>query len=271
MKVAVLFGAILIVVLCGCTTLYTQGPVATVETPEAFTDQPGKVAIVANTSPGEQMTLVDDAAARPLNVNSPPDLGKATLAMGGLDYSAGKKWEFGVATDFVGLGSLAPNVQLMAKKQILGDAYSEAGAHVWSSAIFCHLDAGGQSISGDQKDVFGAGGYPWSAASQFLGADAGASIGYRPGNQSLLFMGASVQAFQTSGHVNQSASKWGDYPAASADLPTRGGQSETAEAGYQFGTRDRFTLAYSYTHVSWYGLQDDISFLSIGFGAFEVH
>src|SRR6185437_8566517 len=100
--------------------------------------------------------------------------------------------------------------------------------------------------------------YPWSAESEFIGADVGASVGYRSNSNALVYVGAAYQTFETSGHVHQAPSKWGDSSGDSADLPKKVGDSETVQTGYQFGELDQFTISYSYSHVDWYGLHDDI-------------
>ena len=97
------------------------------------------------------------------------------------------------------------NGSLYGKYQFLGSTFSESQEGSISGML--HARFGGSSLtkSGDQKGVFGPGGYPWKGTIKGSFAAAGLSFGYRLNEQALAFAGGSYGNYGVSTQITQDA------------------------------------------------------------------
>lgn len=254
--------------LIGCTTLYTRGPSAIVESPQIPATGSGKTEFFIRSEPYQYFRIADDASARPLKTQMIPDLLASGDLTAGLNFSHHSRWQFGLATAPAGffgyplLSSLA--ARAMAKYQILGDNYLDSKSPGSVASIYSHLIWGQSRVSGDQKGFLGNGGYPWSASAQFTGANVGASYGYRWSDKVLGYLGLAHEEYQTSAEIHQKESATKDFPDADYTFSPERGHSSTVALGVILGVKNPISFVYSFSQNQWAGFTVQQYFLSVG-------
>ncbi len=257
-----------VLLLAGCTTIYTVGPSAIVESPQIPTNDQHRTEFFIRSEPSQYFKIVDDASARPIRKNLTPDLLNTGDFTAGLNFSNHSCWQFGLSTAPAGLlgnpllSSLA--ARGMAKYQFLGDNYIDSKSPGPVSSIYSHLVWTESRTSGDQKEFFGAGGYPWSATAQFAGVNLGVSYGYRWSDKILGYIGVAHEEFQNSAEIHQKESTTKDYPSADYVVSPERGHSSTVAAGVLLGVKNPISFVYSFSQNQWAGLTVRQYFLSVG-------
>ncbi|MBL7542412.1 MAG: hypothetical protein JNL11_01280 [Bdellovibrionaceae bacterium] len=258
--------------LTACTTLYSTAPVAIVEPPQnASSTQAPKDNTRVNYGllPAQNFRIADDVADRPLVVRQNPEM------------VTGRTWDFGIRKPFSdhlelgisGFPILSTNLsgQLigMAKYQLLGNTYEKIQQHPFDLAIYSHVIFTEVNLSGNQRRLFGEGGYPWNAESHFQGVSAGISIGKTISRNFYIYSGVAHQQFQIDASVNQSASHDGDYPSASYQIPRSSGTSDNILFGFSFGVRHQINVTYNFSKSKWRDLTADGSGLNVNLLFYE--
>lgn len=243
--------------LSGCTTLYTVLPNALVEPPDIVNADSSGSEIFIRSESGSNFKLVGDASARPLEINNPPELTPQTVVTGGVNFAVKNRFQYGFALAPADLRSVMGRVML--KYQIFS---SENNAHMIS--IFGHAMGSTSHISGNQKELWGPGGYPWKASSDGWALNSGLSYGYRFTDNASVYIGGAYESFGMSAEVNQDASATGDYPAASGKLPYSKGYSRTGDVGLIWGKTKRMILNYAVGDVHWNSNVNSVHYLSVG-------
>jgi hypothetical protein len=265
-KVSLIF---LLFILSGCGTLYSVGPSAIVESPEIPHDQTSHSDWFLKSEPAQYFHIANDVSRRPLDVSTQPDLQNAGALVGGVNFVMSPRIQLGFGIDTGGLYASSFVGRGMIKYLVDGDTFNKAipGSHAFS--VYANPAYGRVDVSGDQNGLFGNGGYPWRASSQFLGLGLGASYGYYKSDQSFYYVGVAYESYNIEASVHQDASKTGDYPAASAAFPLTQGNSTTVALGYRFGVKNRLTIAASYSKNNWQNFSQEQQFLSIGMGGID--
>src|SRR5690349_20680366 len=89
--------------LSSCATLYSVGPVATVESPEIPHDEPGHWDFVIKNEPTEQYIIAKDVSERPLKVERPPQMNASSAIVPGINVNVSNRFQFGFALDGTGI------------------------------------------------------------------------------------------------------------------------------------------------------------------------
>ncbi len=268
--------ACLLLSLTGCTTLTAILPTATVESPfiNKSTERPNE--FVLRTEPGVEFKLVQNASERPLQIQNPPsvvargfrlsDPKTSDLSLGlplfGVHFRAASRFQYGVMTlpTAIWFSQFGFVVRGMVKYLIF-----ESADEIHSLSAFGHLTWSYSQLSGNQKVLFGPGGYPWRAHADVVAPNLGISYGYRSSPKLTSYLGFAYQDFKVSGQVNQDVSTTGDSPSAETKLSPTSGFSKALQVGLTMGEAQSFDLSYSYTEVRWQDFQNQIHFLSFGF------
>lgn len=254
--------------LTGCTTLYTKGPSAIVESPQIPATGSGQTEFFIRSEPSQYFRIADDVSSRPLKAKMTPDLLASGDLTAGLNFSNHSRWQFGLSTapaGFFGYPLLSSvSARALAKYQFLGDNYLDSKKPESVASIYSHLIWGQSRVSGDQNGFLGNGGYPWSASAQFTGVNLGASYGYRWSDKILGYLGLAHEEYQTSGEIHQKESVTKDYPAADYVFSPERGQSSTVALGVILGVKNPISFVYSFSQNQWAGFTVQQYFLSVG-------
>ena len=208
----------MLVIFTGCTTVYTKGPMAIVDSPEVISSNVPHLNLDLGLLPVDNIEFVKNASSRPLTPTIPPVLGQQASLLGGLSLNTRIPLELGLAlnSDFLMTGSFG--TLFSAKYQLLGPTNEKMQTHCYLLSVSTHLSYSSQNLAGQQNGQFGPGGYPWSANSHFGSYDLGVSYGYRQDARWLYYMGYSYQTFNADTTVNQSPSDIGASPAYGAAI-----------------------------------------------------
>lgn len=232
-----------------CANLYSIGPTAIVEQPMVQTKE--NVSISLKYEPAQYFHLVTDASSRPLNISSPPELKKTATSFIGMNFGLAEQLEMGAAIDMLGLANRSFLIKGTLKYQIL-KVDTDQKHRV---SLFVNPVSGLVSVSGDQDGIFGPGGNPWSASSQFFGFNRGISYGYQVSKFFFPYIGFAEQEHNISARVKHKPGR-NDSPAASSSIPKSSGRSKNITIGSLIGENSRFQLAGSYIENRWQGQQN---------------
>lgn len=240
-----------------CANLYSIGPTAIVEQPQVQVQK--GVQIYIKFEPAQNFELVSDASSRPLNISSPPELEKTTTGFMGLNYGLAEQLEIGAAIDTLGLANRSLLIKGTLKYQIL-KVDSDQKHRI---SFFVNPISGLVSVSGDQDGIFGPGGNPWSASSEFFGFNRGISYGYQVSKSFFPYIGFADQEHNISARVKHEPGRK-NSPAQSASLPNSSGRSRNVTIGSLIGENSRFQIAGSYIENRWQGQEDIYWGLTLG-------
>jgi hypothetical protein len=251
-KILVSIFALCALFLTSCTTVYSRGPTAIVESPEIASSDKVAWNININFDPVDNVELANDASRRPLAVENPPTLGQRFTNLTGASIDLPIRLEVGANLDplttILGGGG---GGSAFVKYQILGPTYDQMESHSHLLGIASHFSYNSQSISGEQNGIFGAGGYPWSANSHFSAYDIGASYGFRQNDWLMYYTGYAYQIFYIDTNINQSVSSDGTSPAASYNIQPSQGANQKEVLGIIFGKKVKFNLQAAYLNTQW--------------------
>jgi len=236
----------------GCSTVYSRGPEAVVDSPEVASSDKWRMNLNMRILPDELSILANDAAARPVVVNNNPQIGQVVGHDVGPSLNTPSNLEFGLSADPLAT-VIGGGIGLMgfAKYQLLGNTYDHWQPHSHLLSVSSHISRNSQSSSGNQTYLGGPGGYPWSDNSHFTGIDAGATYGFRQNSFWLYYVGYAYQDFWIDANIHQSlgsdGSAGGDYNIPS----TQGINQKTALGVVMGGETFKMDLQVGFVNMRW--------------------
>ena len=238
-SLVILFGVLSTV---ACSELQIDNPNPRTEVPEL----PGQgFHVQLEGSNAHKFQSTSDASARPPSFQN-RTLEKSSNTTAAAGYSPIDNLDFGLEWDpFHGNGAL------VGKYQFLGESGHESKEGNISGLLHARFGGGSVSKSGDQKGVFGPGGYPWKGKIQTTYTAIGASFGYRVNEQLLGFAGASFGNYGVKTNINQDAAN-GDAGGSYSDSVN--GNAQTVGLGVVlYLNYVNFVIGGDYTTVKYSG------------------
>lgn len=231
-----IFVFILAMLSSGCATVNTQLPLSRFELPETNGAE-RRVRLAAGATAVQSLTVIADAADRPLNVGTP------TLDVG---HTGGFMPSVGLFDAFdIGLRTTAGNspVMVTAKLQLLGPSASAATAGSFSFSIAGAAGYWRSQQSGDQETTFGPGGFPWESVLSTRAYEGSAIMGLHLSDNTVFYVSGFYTDYAIDVSVKHSESDDGTSPEANYDVDfdgfTRGGS-----AGMKIGMGKLFYLLF---------------------------
>ena len=215
------FPLLLTGILVGCASARVEVVFPRIEPPEVLGDAGAYEAGFGLGGVGFY-EYTSDASARPLVLSTPRTGDRYSFHAEG-KYSISEPWTIGL--QLIGVGG----VGLTTQYQLLGQPTFKA-VDGSSLSVFSHLGQSRSVTGGNQRKLFGEGGYPWSAQMDSQYADIGLSYGIRH-RDSLFYLGLGVGQQRLKGRVHHGLSATGDSPEADYDFPTIQGSSATVGLG----------------------------------------
>jgi hypothetical protein len=188
----------------GCvTSAPITVPLPEIDTPE-LSGSSGKASFGARTTSAYRLSLFGDAARRPPNLDpgslnhdsagnakAPNDL--ATGIFGGINFAKRFLVTGGISNSIARIFSNSGGGAFAKLQyQVLGDVYADSQPGNVSVLISLGGGYNKSEESGDQKDTFGAGGYPWKTESTATTILTGLSVGIRVSPNVLIFTGGGI-------------------------------------------------------------------------------
>ena len=219
-----LLGLLIFLLLTACSHISVITPVATIS-PSEISGNAGVNAIL-EVNPSRTQDITDDASARPPTFDSSND--SSYLSTARLNIGLWDKIQFGLGvTSDIGLvGHL--------DYQFLGKPWDES-SEGFSAATHLKAFYSSTSRSGDQKGVFGPGGYNWKASATLNAIEVGASVGYRWNKSVMGFIGYSINFFNIASNIDQDPNSDGTDHGGSYFYKNNGSSSATG-LGFLLGT-----------------------------------
>ena len=254
--------------LSGCTSVDVNLPEPIVESPEVVgaTWRPALGVGYMNT---HTVSAVNNGSSRPPVLQAQDENGDGDIAFDG-DMGLFRRFQVGVR-----LGPISPIGFLEAKYQILGSPLFEsdtAGEFIpkndseserYLLAIFSRVGTGSRSASGQQKDLFGAGGFPWNATAQLGVIGAGFSFGYRFTPAVSAFAGGAFDRYHVHASVSQDPSSDGSSQGGQY-AQDYDGSASTFAMGVTWGRRIAGTGYVAGTRLAWPNVDSTLA-LRVGF------
>jgi hypothetical protein len=213
--------------LSACTSVISKLPVTRLDSPEVV-GETAKLGGALGVGSTRDVVLSSDASSRPPDVTH-PSVADGGEALGKVGVGIWKKFEVGLR------GGLLLNTPwtLSGKFQILGEPALSAKAYNFSLAVTAALGYGNQKNSGDQRGVFGPGGYKWKSEINTYVQDYAVIAGYRLTDTVLIYGGGYYSSYRLGGNVHDDRSDDATSPAADYSISGTG-QNYGANLGFQF-------------------------------------
>lgn len=242
--------------LSACAQVRVVTPNPRVETPETRGDQfKWKFAVAGGNA--HMFRATGEGGARPPDLSHPQVRGHLDVHPGAY-FGVDERVEIGSELNVLGAG-----INGIVKWQILGSGTQHASKGNLPIAIFLRTGLAQGNNNGDQKELFGSGGYNWSSKSRASFVHAGLSGGYRVSDTALLYGGFAGGKYWSSVDISQDANgsdPGGSYKASYV------GNGTTYAVGASFSWRVvQFYVSTEYTRVD-YGPTDDMEDLFIHAG-----
>ncbi len=237
-------GLVALLFLSGCATDITIGvPYAHVDTP----DTSGKkgFGFALGLAPTKQIELADDAQARPPNTGTVEKSAAGDL-YGKLYYGLMGPLDFGVS-----YGADSGMWAGVLKLQLIGSSIAE-NKPGFLFGIHGRYGVGGDKESGDQRQQFGPGGYPWRAKGEVGLKEGGGSFGWRTSGDVMFFLGGAYADYDGELTIDQDLSATADSPEAHYNTKYEG-YSVSAALGFRL--RNNLTISAVGSEFHWTGLQ----------------
>lgn len=159
-------------------------------------------------------------------------------------------WE---AVDFgLVLNPLESGGGLRLKIQLLGDSAAKAKSGlslgIYGQGIYTSTEK-----EGDQKDLFGPGGFPYNAKASILAGQYGASIGLRLRPLLMIYVGGAIGTYDGDIKVVQSAATDNSDPGGTYTAEIKG-DAKSAGLGLVIGEKNRFEINAAYAEAEFDGL-----------------
>ena len=245
----------------GCASLDAEFPTSRMDIPEVIGTSGKRAQIGLGYSSTQLFTIASDASARPPTLNQPSFRAGAEVS-GAAAYGLMKRLDVGVKAT---TGS-SPTF-LQAKFQLLGKPGDEADPGNVSLAVTGAWGFANISKSGDQRGIFGPGGYRWTSTTQESVSDFALILGYRASESTLFYGGVFMSKIAVDASIDQAQSDNGTSPAANYKTPAYRGTRNGANAGIQitFGKAPGFITAEAvYSDLQF---SDQVRSWDIGYGA----
>ena len=217
--------------ITGCSAVQVIAPNPRVEPPELRGDPGLKVEV--NTVGAHAFRSTNDGRAHPPDVFHPTTQGTLDESPAVL-YSPASPVELGLE-----VSPLSTGAALIAKWQPLGEGTRVATTGNVSLGLYLRVGANHEQVSGDQKSLFGSGGYGWKGTLNGSYVHYGLSLGYRLDERSLIYLGGAFGQYWMRSEVNQDGS---------ASDP--GGVYKSGFTGY--GNTGGLGMLFNWTHVQFY-------------------
>lgn len=218
--------AFLALALTACSTsLKVAIPNARVESPLVVGDA-GDFGYRFGAGPSSTYRLTDRANERPV-----PDLGTAERLSESVSV-------FGAGTYLLteglegSFGASESGTQAQLKYQFYGPSLENAADGDVVASVYMTYARNGNSINGDQKDTFGAGGYKWRANASATSVQGGVSIGKRIAPDRWAYLGLAHARENIDGTIDQDAADGGASPEAHYRIGDYDGTNQTFALGF---------------------------------------
>lgn len=220
-----------------CAELRVLSPSPVVQPPEVG-GETGKFRLESGLLEGEMLEITHNAGNRPPDLSA-PHTDDSSFVPVGATVGLGNWADVGVGVFASELGGGYVRAQI----QLLGDGVRRTKAGNFALSIFGRGFYTSGKNDGDQSETFGAGGYPWEATAHLLGAEAGASVGYRLTDSFMIYAGAARNWQKGKGEITQDAAN-GD-PGGSYELEYDG-SVDSIQLGLNAGREGTFSLVGGY-------------------------
>lgn len=246
-KLKIFFIFVFIFLDLACTSIEVNPPLPIVVSPRLGV--PGKFLLRGNVEPALRVE-VDGMYSRP-----PVFTRRTTGLVANQTPEAGFAKSFWEATGAVFLGSYRPGMWGQAKLQLLGPQGVITNTNTFIT-IFARYGSQTGTASGDQKVIFGGGGYPWSGEVKVDFATAGLSLG-QTFDKWLIYIGGAYMDFpmyakSTQERADDNSDPGGQY------TRTYHGISSSAGLGFEYLFGERRSLGFNvhYNSYDFDGLSD---------------
>jgi hypothetical protein len=180
--------------LSGCSTLDVNVPLASIKSPEVIAK--GQHQITASAEASKHYIATNDASQRPPVF----DLTNESAGVLNTDYSIsfvdGLLVGAGMNSDF--------GFHIQGQYQFLNLIGEDHTG--WLSSVYANIYYDETNRSGNQKGLFGPGGYDWGGRTILQGAHAGTSLGYRFNQQVMGYIGYAHNLFSLDTRITQNKS-----------------------------------------------------------------
>jgi len=203
--------------LNGCA-IWVITPNPRVESPELRGDRGLKIG--GDVGGAHAYNAVPDGSTRPPTMNQ-PDMDRTVDTNASFLYSPTEPLEFGIEAHPFSAGLSA-----IVKWQPVGEGTRTAKEGNVPLGFYLRAGSVYSQASGDQKDLFGSGGYPWKGTINGNYVHAGFSVGYRPAEHALVYIGAAAGQYWNRIEVDQNAANGdtgGVYKASDTGFARTGG------------------------------------------------
>lgn len=215
---------ILLLLSSGCTTLLALEPTPMFLAPIASP----RLQIGAGTEPVTQYSYTDDASARPPDLLAPEAKMSQVVTLDGA-YSLRPHWDVGV-----GLSSgsnLLPGGLGIWSRYVM-QPFADTG---WNLAVFAGAAGSTSSVGGNQKGIFGPGGFNWKASTTSSVMSIGTSIGYTIYPKTLAYFGFSYAHQIIKGSIEDALADDHTLPEVTYALDEVTGSTRMAGVGVSYG------------------------------------
>jgi hypothetical protein len=234
---------LLSVFFCACTEVQVRTPNPRIEPPELRGDQGVKIG--TEVWGAHVYKATDDGSARPPDLSRPGTYGDLDLS-GSFSYSPASPFEFGVEAHPLGGLSGVVRFQLAGH----GTRASEPGDFPIAAYVRAGTAIGERS--GDQKGLFGPGGYNWKGRMNANYVHAGLSLGQRVLPHMLVYGGGAIGQYWNRTEVDQDANTGAGDPGGTYKA-NDSGNAQTGGLGMLFNwTHVQFFVGADFTHISYH-------------------
>lgn len=250
---------------CG-TSVRVRHPAPTLKEPQVA-GKSGRLHGGLSISQGQWLTAISNASARPPVLTQSLDstyISSQALTNFGIGREFELGFEFGVAP--YPISPLILNLRWQALGPSLSDEIKKGDMSLGFSIGF---GSNSSSVSGDQRETWGPGGYPWRGDAVLSVTETSATFGYHFDERTLLYTGISGNKMTLSGKVTHERSTTGDSPAAEYTVDPKNGWSTAPGIGLRFGEKVTLAINLQYLTADWFGTSKSsgeiIGSLNIGF------
>ncbi len=229
--------------LGACAELELVSPNARIEPPETRGARGWMMG--GEITPAHVYQATENGGARP------PDLTKPKIR-GHADFVPHFGYSFLPFLDTaLEINTLGQGVGVLVKWQFTGSGSTTPEEGSFASAIYLRSGYTHGSKSGDQKDIFGAGGYHWKGNVSGTYTHLGISAGYRTKKWMMVYAGAAAGRTRAESKIDQDSNDSGTDPGGSYKSKDSG-LARSAGAGVQFGwTKFHTFVSGNYNYIDY--------------------
>ncbi|MGE0526560.1 MAG: hypothetical protein AB7G93_13850 [Bdellovibrionales bacterium] len=212
--------------LSACAQLEVNTPNPRVEAPEVRGER-YRWKVGAALLGTHVLKSTENGGARPPNFTE-PDVHNGADVAAQVQFAPLSRAEIGAELYPMGRGA-----GMILRWQVIGEGSDSAGAGNFPLGVYIRAGRTSGTKSGDQKETFGPGGYNWRGEIHNPFVHVGASLGYRPLDRMLIYMGAAGGRYWARSRIEQDAADGGADPGGTY-TDSLAGTGETYGVGLQW-------------------------------------